>query len=82
MGGERSIETVQHGKELLNQIFDPAMSRLIALFLSSLPVIVEIRLQTHERIRQILFLRCELLDLLGQRRVRPRASRRAGIVAA
>src|ERR1700756_5567636 len=45
MGGECSIETVQHGKKLLNQIFDSAMPRLIALFLSSLPVIVEIRLQ-------------------------------------
>ncbi len=64
-------------------MLDSAMPSLIALFLDSLPVIVEIRLQTHERIRQILFLGRELLHLLRRRRLPAAgAGRRACFAAA
>jgi hypothetical protein len=80
VGGERSIETVQHGKKLLNKIFDSAMPRLVALFLSSLAKIVEVRLQAYECVRQILFVRRKFLHLVGQRRLRRWSSSRTGIV--
>src|ERR1700719_1597572 len=48
---ERSIESVEHGKKLLDKMLDAPVPGLVALFLDSLPVVVEICLQANQRVR-------------------------------
>jgi len=63
---QRTIESIEHRKQVFDDRFCGAMAVVMALLFDSLAIVLEIRLAPDKRFRQLLLFSLKLLNLLGE----------------